>query len=72
MDAGRTAENPLVPGLFAEPVAIAKISGTTVFNPSQWRLVNTGVKNLGGEFRLVGDTVYLQALVSTGMIIMVF
>lgn len=60
IDAGRTPESPVagIDGAAAFPVA--RISGTTVFDPGAWRLTGTGIKSLGGEFTLVGDTVYVK------------
>ena len=60
IDAGRTRESPVagIDGAAAFPVA--RISGTTVFDPGAWRLTGTGIKSLGGEFTLVGDTVYVK------------
>lgn len=61
VDVGRTASNPLVlPAEAArQPVAVARLSGTTTANLTTWKLKNTGNREVGGRFSLVGDTIYL-------------
>ena len=60
IEAGRSESEPVASPIGVEAFPVARIAGSTVFNPGVWRLTGTGAKNIGGKFSLVGDTVYLK------------
>ena len=61
VDAGHTDANALTfpADTGFQPVAVARLTGTTTANVSTWKLKNTGDHQVSGRFSLVDETVYL-------------
>ena len=60
VDVGRTEDSPAAEPLGVAAFPVARISGASEVDPAACRLVGSGRKNVGGEFSLVGDTLYMK------------
>ena len=60
VDVGRTEDSPAAEPLGVAAFPVARIAGATEVDPAACRLVGSGRKNVGGEFSLVGDTLYMK------------
>ena len=60
IDVGRTEDSPAAEPVRVEAFPVARIAGSTEINLATCRLVGSGRKNVGGEFTLVGDTLYVK------------
>ena len=60
IDVGRTEDSPAAEPVGVEAFPVARIAGSTEINLATCRLVGSGRKNVGGEFTLVGDTLYVK------------